>query len=148
MEENLASDLAQLYEEDLRSFIDNLKEFPETKLWEVPANIPNSAGILAQHLAGNLNYYIGTVLGKTGYERDRDAEFTISYRSRDELVLDLEEIIDIIKKVMPDLTSQQMEAPFPNPKQKSKTTRKALLQFYRHLNYHLGQLNYLKRILS
>jgi len=148
MNESLSKDLAVLYEEDVTNFINNLKEIPEDKLWDKPNSIPNSAGILAQHIAGNLNYYIGAVLGETEYKRNREAEFTISHKSKKELIDDLENVIEVISLVLPGLSEEQLNAPFPANNSKLRTTRKALLFFYRHLNYHLGQLNYLKRLLN
>ena len=145
---SLSKDLAVLYEEDVMNFINNLKEIPEDKLWYKPDPIPNSAGILAQHIVGNLNYYIGSVLGETKYKRNREAEFTVSHKSKRELIEDLENTSEIIRHVLPRLSEEQLNALFPATNTKSRTTRKALLFFYRHLNYHLGQLNYLKRLLS
>lgn len=148
MNDSLVKDLAELYVNDVKAFIDNLNEIPEDKLWNAPKHIPNSAGILAQHIAGNLNHYIGKALGKTGYKRNRDAEFRISDKSKSDLIEDLQDVIKMLRTVIPDISEEQLDAPLPVNAPHSRTTRKALLHFYRHLNYHLGQLNYLKRMIA
>ena len=48
----------------------------EEKLWCTDKNISNSAGNLCLHLVGNLNTYIGNEIGKTGYVRNRELEFS------------------------------------------------------------------------
>ncbi|HKJ45682.1 MAG TPA: DUF1572 family protein [Balneolales bacterium] len=146
MVEFLMNELSTLYEDDLQKFVENLKEFPEDKLWLKPENIPNSAGVLAQHIAGNLNFYIGATLGETNYKRERDAEFTISDKTKKELIQDLESVIEVIRLVLPGLSEDRLKEPFPVKIPRSQTTLKALLHLYHHLSYHLGQLNYLKRI--
>ena len=36
----------------------------------------NSAGALSQHLCGNLTYFIGSAIDKTGYTRNRNLKFS------------------------------------------------------------------------
>ena len=77
--ERQASDwIAGILARDLRALRREIESFgDESDVWRVPPGISNSAGTLALHLAGNIQYYIGTVLGGTGYLRDRDAEFAL-----------------------------------------------------------------------
>src|SRR5258708_13533143 len=61
---------------DLRALRRELEAYADERdIWRIQPGISNSAGNLALHLTGNLQYFIGTVLGSSSYVRDRDAEF-------------------------------------------------------------------------
>ena len=69
--------LKKLFDRDLDKLKNELSSYKdELKLWEVKKNIKNSGGNLSLHIIGNLNYFIGSILGSNGYKRDREAEFT------------------------------------------------------------------------
>jgi len=72
----VATDFAWYYEfvaAHLHKWVDPLTQ---EQFWHNPFNYGNSVGHLTLHLTGNLNYYIGARVAKTGYVRDRDREFT------------------------------------------------------------------------
>ena len=109
----------------------------------------NSAGNLALHITGGLNYLIGTNLAHTGYVRNRDLEFTRKGVKRQELVTGLEQLIPMIGTTLNALTPEQMEAEYPMLFDDAKNSNTYVLtQLLAHLNYHLGQVNYLRRILE
>jgi hypothetical protein len=143
-------DLANFYERDLRKLIEEINLFrDEENLWRIHGAIKNSSGNLALHIIGGLNYLIGTTLAKTGYVRNRDLEFSAKGVPRKELVASLEELIPMINKTLTELTADQMEADFPIFFDKPDTTTNyVLVQLLAHLNYHLGQINYLRRTLE
>jgi len=88
---NFAADLAALLDRDLRALRRELEAYPdERQIWQQVPGLPNTAGTLALHLAGNLQHYIGAQFGGTGYVRDRDAEFARRGVSRAELVAEIE----------------------------------------------------------
>ncbi|MBC8173276.1 MAG: DinB superfamily protein, partial [Chitinophagales bacterium] len=69
----LAESFIKFYGDAIDAAVNELKQYStEDNIWKVPPGINNSAGNLALHLAGNLNYFFGTLLGQTGYVRDRD----------------------------------------------------------------------------
>lgn len=142
--------LANFYERDLRKLIDELNLFKdEENLWRTTGSVRNSSGNLALHLIGGLNYLIGTTLGHTGFVRDRDKEFIQKGVERKDLVARLEVLIPMIKQTLNTLTPEQMEAEYPVFFDEPKTTISyVLVQLLAHLNYHLGQVNYLRRILE
>ena len=65
----LCRDLDRLAEQ-IRAYED------DASLWRVEGRTKNSGGTLARHLVGNVEHFVGAVLGGTGYVRDRDGEFS------------------------------------------------------------------------
>ena len=147
-ESSFLEEYRTLMDNELRDVIKNLQAVPEQRLWTTKGRISNSAGVLAQHLAGNLNYYIGTALGNTGYVRTREAEFQKSDKKRSELIQLLENTRIMTGKVIPNIDSSQLDKPFPLENDPKISTRLTLLKMLKHLSYHNGQLNYLSRILG
>jgi hypothetical protein len=112
-------------------------------------SVKNSSGNLALHIIGGLNYLIGTTLAKTGYVRNRDQEFKRKGVERKELVAGLEKLIPMINDTLNGLTAEDMEAEYPIFFDKPKTTTGyVLVHLLAHLNYHLKQVNYLRRVLN
>lgn len=121
----------------------------ESALWRIEKNIANSGGNLCLHLIGNLNTYIGAILGQSGYVRDRDAEFSLKNISRKELIQKIEDTIRVIDQVLPQLTAAQLEQEYPIIVLKEPTsTEFFLVHLASHLTYHLGQINYHRRLLD
>jgi uncharacterized damage-inducible protein DinB len=131
----------------LKMEIESYKD--ETNLWRIEKNIANSGGNLCLHLIGNLNAYIGAVLGQTGYLRNRDAEFSLKNISRQDLIQKIEETIHMIDRVLPKLTVEQLELEYPIIVLKEPTsTEYFLVHLATHLTYHLGQINYHRRLID
>ncbi len=121
----------------------------EANLWHIEKNIANSAGNLCLHLVGNLNTYIGATLGQTGYIRNRDAEFSLKNVSAKELMQMIEDTIHVVDQVISKLTSEQLEKDYPLIVLKEPTsTAYFLLHLATHLTYHLGQVNYHRRLID
>lgn len=112
-------------------------------------DVKNSAGNLALHVTGGLNYLVGTNLAHTGYIRNRDLEFARKGVKREELVAGLEALIPIIKKTLVAFSPEQMEDVYPILFDDARNSNAYVLtQLLAHLNYHLGQVNYLRRVLE
>lgn len=144
----IASSISEIILRDLEKFKEEIRLFPDERLWSVQGDIKNSAGNLALHIAGNLKTFIGAVLGNTGYVRQRDKEFSDKNISKEALLAGLDETAAIVKKTLSELTDEQMMQVYPFEKFKeAATTLYVLTHLTAHLNYHLGQVNYLRRIL-
>ncbi|HTE34178.1 MAG TPA: DUF1572 family protein [Chryseolinea sp.] len=145
----LNSILATFYERDIRMLIDEVYLFKnEENLWRTQGSIRNSCGNLVLHIIGGMNYLIGANLAQTGYVRDRDQEFIRKGVERKVLVAQLEELIPMIIKTLNALDGR-MEDEFPIMFDDMKRTNSYVLtQLSLHLNYHLGQVNYLRRVLE
>jgi hypothetical protein len=141
------SEIAGLYERDIRKLIEEIILFKsEENIWKTFGLIKNSGGNLALHIIGGLNYLIGATLSHTGYVRNRDQEFTDKGIERKIIVEQLEELIPMINKTVNPLTPEQMESSYPIFFDKENATNSYVLtQLLLHLNYHLGQVNYLRR---
>jgi hypothetical protein len=146
----LNSVLANFYERDIRKMIEEVNLFRnEENLWRTQGSVKNSSGNLVLHIIGGLNHLIGATLAQTGYVRDRDQEFIRKGVERKILVVQLEELIPMINETVNALSKEDMEAEYPTFFDKpGSSTGYVLLQLLLHLNYHLGQVNYLRRILE
>jgi uncharacterized damage-inducible protein DinB len=142
--------ILEMLERDVRKVIDELLLYKnEESIWKITEGINNSAGNLSLHLAGNLNHFIGAVLGNTGYIRSRDNEFTLKGVKREEIVASLEETINTIHQTLEKMNDNDLMKTFPTDKHgKEVTTGHMLLHLLTHLNYHLGQINYHRRIIA
>jgi hypothetical protein len=121
----------------------------ESNLWRIEKNIANPAGNLCLHLVGNLNLYIGTTLGHTGYRRDREAEFALKNIPKSELIKKIEATIAMVNQVLPNLKEEFLLKDYPLIVLKEKTsTEFFLVHLTAHLSYHLGQVNYHRRLVD
>lgn len=137
----------ELFQRDLDRLIDNLKETPDDKLWEVPQQVSNSCGVLAQHLVGNLNHFIGKGLGDLDYIRQREVEFSNTETSKEELIEDIQELKERLDNTIPEIDDEMLNKEYPLKISYDVSARQFLAHLYGHLNYHLGQINYLRRML-
>ena len=133
--------------EKLKQEIDSYRD--ENNLWVVDKSIANSAGNLCLHLVGNLNTYIGAEIDKAGYARDRDREFSQKNIPKDELVKMIEDTITVVANGLNKLKEEDLEKEYPLLVFKEKTsTGYFLIHLTVHLGYHLGQVNYHRRLLD
>ncbi len=143
-------ELNRLFQRDLERLGVELSAYTdESKLWVIDKEIANSAGNLAIHLFGNLRTFIGNDLGNIPYKRDRDREFAAKGVSRAALLEELEEVKSIISSSLLGLDSSRLS-------EKSvhaffgyeMSIGYFLVHLYGHFNYHLGQVNYHRRLLG
>jgi hypothetical protein len=142
--------LADLFRRDLMRLSQELRAFPdEATLWATVPGVTNSAGNLALHLEGNLRHYIGHHLGNVAYTRVREREFgDVSIPTAD-LLRRVESLQPLIPDIVANLTQVQLNSIFPESLWGgSRVTSQFVFHIYGHLNYHLGQIGYLRRILT
>ena len=146
----VAQILKTFYSRDLKKLRQEITLYKnENAIWLTGKEITNSAGNLCLHLAGNLNTYIGAVLGNTGYTRNRDLEFSLKNIARDELIKKIDETIAVVEKVCERVNDEQLAEEYPVLVWDEKTTTGFLLvHLATHLAYHLGQVNYHRRLLD
>lgn len=135
---------------DLRALDREIAAYPDdASLWLTPIGISNSAGNLALHVAGNLRSFIGAALGKTGYVRDRDAEFSTTSISREKVRAELTNAMNDLESAFDVMEPKQLAIPFPLPiRDKQVLTADWLVHLAVHLTYHLGQVDYHRRLLT
>jgi uncharacterized damage-inducible protein DinB len=146
----MKNDLIKLFQRDLKVLYKEIEAYKnEAQLWQTAEGINNSGGNLALHLVGNLKTYIGKNLGKLPYIRDRDAEFSSKNIPRKIVLAYIEESLDIVTKTLESLPENTLSAIYPeNVLSYEMTTQYFLIHLHGHLTYHLGQINYHRRILQ
>lgn len=145
---SLSDSLEAILVRELTTLRMEIEAYPsDAALWQVAPGIANSGGTLALHLAGNLQHFIGTVLGRSGYLCNRDAEFASRGVSRVELVGQINATIGVVERTLRGLSAQRLQDLYPEPVAKMRVnTGDFLTHLASHLSYHLGQLDYHRRI--
>jgi uncharacterized damage-inducible protein DinB len=135
---------------DLRALRRELEAYPDERgLWAVPRGVSNTAGNLAMHLAGNLRMFVGAQLGGIGYVRDRDAEFNRRDVPRAELLRQVDDALVAVEQTMPMLRDEDLDKPYPmRLGGTTVTTGDFLIHLATHLTYHLGQIDYHRRVVT
>lgn len=132
---------------NLRKEISSFKN--EADLWKLGDNINNTPGNLALHLCGNLKHNIGAVIGSTGYIRNRDLEFSIKDVSREDILKEIDSTVEMVIPILENLTPADYTKTFPESSHgEEQTNIDALVRLALHFGYHVGQINYHRRILG
>jgi uncharacterized damage-inducible protein DinB len=144
----LAATVKTLFQRDLAKLKTEIESYQdEGNLWLTDKGISNSAGNLCLHLIGNLNTYIGAEIGKTGYLRQRELEFSLKNIPRQELLTGIDETMRVVEAALDVLSEEDMNKEYPILVFSEKTTvGYFLVHLTVHLGYHLGQINYHRRI--
>ncbi|MBU0942489.1 MAG: DUF1572 domain-containing protein [Bacteroidetes bacterium] len=139
-----------LFERDLNKLITEIELYKnEDNIWRVDKNISNSAGNLTLHLIGNLNTYIGKEIGKINYFRNRELEFSQKNIPRQELIKNLKDTINVVSNSLLTFPTDELENEYPILVFTEKTsTVYFLIHLTTHLSYHLGQINYHRRLIE
>jgi uncharacterized damage-inducible protein DinB len=137
--------------EELEQLRDDVKKLAEplsdAQLWQKPVEPGNSIGHLILHLTGNLNHFVGAQLGKTGYVRDREREFTeASLPARTELLRNFDATVATFRRVVSDLSAEQLAAPHPDAR--FGNVLKTLVHLTAHFALHRGQMSYIARLVQ
>ena len=142
--------LKQLYIRDLKRLKVEIESYKDdATLWRTQGDITNSGGNLCLHLIGNLKTFMGNGLSDLGYIRQRDFEFSGKDVNREELYTGIDETIDVISRGLDQLTDEQLAGDFPIVIWKEATGMTyTLIHLHSHLNYHLGQINYHRRMMD
>jgi len=148
--DDIKSDIVKLLVRELEGFKRELDLFPDDDaIWRAAPGVTNSAGNLAVHVAGGLQYLVGSVLGHTGYIRNRDAEFSRRSGTRAEVCAEIDRAIGVVKSIVPRVSVSQLETDFPETLGGVIfSTRIFLLHLCAHAAFHLGQAGYVRRIVT
>lgn len=145
----LTENLAQLFERDLQKLAVEIRAYKdESHLWVKLPGTANSAGNLCLHILGNLQHFVGAILGQTGYRRERPLEFSRTNVPVQQLLDEIRTTIDTVGKVIRKLDAAKIsEDEYPEqPLGDPMTVEYFLLHLLTHLSYHLGQINYHRRL--
>ncbi|MBS1947474.1 MAG: DinB family protein [Bacteroidetes bacterium] len=142
--------LAQLFERDLSKLAVEIKAYTkEADIWKTAEGISNSGGNLCLHIVGNLKHFVGRALGNIPYEREREKEFSDKDIPLPALVKSVEETSAIVAAALKKLADEDLNKIYPiHVFGYEMTTGSFLIHLYGHLGYHLGQINYHRRLLN
>jgi uncharacterized damage-inducible protein DinB len=146
----VSSDVLLILIRDLNKLEEELSQYKrEEDIWKMVPGTSNSAGNLALHLTGNLRHFIGGVLGKTGYVRQRDYEFSSKAESIEDLKIIISKCREEISAALTNFETELLEEDFPlEMSGQVRTTGYILTHLAVHFGYHLGQLNFHRRYFS
>ena len=145
-----AQDIAPIYRRDLTRLSQQIEAFPNDEtLWRTLPGITNPAGNLVLHLEGNLREYISRQLGKLPYTRVRDLEFSTKGLTKETLLLRIAELGRTVPRVIEGLTLTQMDSQYPEQVLGvPMSTRQFVIHLSGHMNWHLGQIDYVRRAVT
>lgn len=150
MEKDFLASLAKLFDRELTALEKEISLYPtEEAIWKLDGDIKNTTGNLCLHLCGNLQHFIGTVLGHTGYVRNRDYEFAARGVAREQLLREVQTTKTVIKATLLKLNDQVLQKEYPlQHLGYPMTTAYFLIHLFGHFTYHLGQINYHRRLIT
>ena len=146
--------ISSIFERELTKLADEIKLYKdEDTVWKIKGDVKNSGGNLCLHICGNLQHFIGAVLGNTGYMRNRDKEFADKNVSKADLVKEVEQTIKVVTKTLEAIPDEDLDKEYtafpPHLLGKEKLSKFYFLaHLIAHLDYHLGQINYHRRLVS
>lgn len=145
---------AEIFERELNKLIEEIKLYPnEESIWKITAGIKNSGGNLCLHICGNLQHFIGNVLGNTGYVRNRDKEFSDTNIPASELIKEIQKTIKAVVTTLEatkeiDLEEEYTAMPAHVLGKEKLTKGFFLMHLIAHMDYHIGQINYHRRMIA
>ncbi len=144
----MVEDFTKALTAKLTKLQDEVMAYESDELFQkTPPGVQNSAEVLSKHIIGNLNWFVGAQLGGTGYVRDREAEFLPGEYTRETIYDSIADTKDMLSKVLGELWNEDLTKIYPIPfKEHEVTIHAMLLTLTSHLDYHLGQINYGRRI--
>jgi uncharacterized damage-inducible protein DinB len=147
---DLTEGIRVLLVRELKTFATEIEMFPDDEsIWKTLPGVTNSAGTLARHVCGNLQHFVGRVLGGTTYTRNREAEFGEPSGTRATLIEEIERTIDVVNHVLPQINDEALLGTYPQQLGgMTFRTDRFLLHLVAHLAHHLGQAGYLRRIVT
>jgi hypothetical protein len=147
----IADDFARILGRDLDALAGQIGSYPDdASVWRTGGTTRNSAGTLAVHLVGNLEHFVGAVLGSSGYVRDREREFAERAVPRGEILRRIAHCQEVVLATLAGMSNEELARPYPSktpPSLEGASTHLFLLHLTGHLSWHLGQVDYHRRLL-
>lgn len=143
----LTSIVQHVFLSGLESLKREIELFPDdAAMWAERPGVTNTSGTLALHCAGNIQHFIGARLGGSGYVRDRDREFSRRGATRGEVLAELDKAIAAVHR-LDGKALADLPPVFPDEFGGKNVNTDTILVFLAvHLGYHLGQVDYHRRM--
>jgi uncharacterized damage-inducible protein DinB len=150
MENKLVQSLIQILDRDLGKLETEIQQYAnESFIWRIAGETKNTAGNLCLHLCGNLQHYIGANLGNSGYQRNRPLEFSDKNVPRAKLLQEIAKTREVVNRTLNQLSDEELTNQYPEEAMGyPMTIGFFLIHLTAHLSYHLGQINYHRRIIG
>lgn len=150
IEQQFIESIAKLIDRDLKKLSDEISQYSnEESIWIITGGIKNSAGNLCLHLCGNLQHFFGSVLGKTGYSRNREHEFAARGVPRTTLLAEIQNTRKAVSDTLQNFDPSQLANEYPEKVfDYPMTNMHFFMHLAAHLGYHLGQINYHRRLVG
>lgn len=144
------SEIQALYEKDIDRLKNEILAYEnESDIWKTESSISNSAGTLCLHLCGNLNHFIAHLIGGTDYQRDREFEFSGQEVGKEELLKEIDELKVTVNNSLKQMQAELLTELFPVKLFDQEHSYQQILMFmHAHFSYHLGQINYHRRLVG
>lgn len=114
------------------------------QFWQKPFPFGNSFGHLVLHLTGNLNYYIGAQIAKTGYVRDRPREFNDpNPPTKEEALKRFDDAVAMVIKSIRAQSPDDYCAGYSGVGANAANRYDMIQQCASHIQHHIGQMIYL-----
>ncbi|MGA1987112.1 MAG: DinB family protein [Candidatus Sulfotelmatobacter sp.] len=140
----LAAVLADRYTANAARVRELAAPLTDAQFWRKPFPYGNSFGHLVLHLTGNLNYYIGAQIAKTGYVRDRAREFNNPDPSpKNEALKRFDDALAMVQQTIRAQSPEDWSAEYSGAGSDAKTRLAIILQCAAHIQHHIGQMIYL-----
>jgi uncharacterized damage-inducible protein DinB len=116
----------------------------DKQFWQRPFPYGNSFGHLVLHLTGNLNYYIGAQIAKTGYVRDRPREFAeANPPAKGDALKRFDDAVAMVQQTIRAQSAEDWSAEYSGAGTSAKIRLDMILQCAAHMQHHIGQMIYL-----
>jgi hypothetical protein len=148
LSKTVAVGLINSYRDSARRVHDLSEKLSEERFWTKPYPYGNSFGHLTLHLIGNLNYYVGTEIARTGYVRDREREFSEEDPpSKEEVLRRLDEAVDLVLASLEAQTAESWSGEYEAEGAVDfvKDRFSIFLRCATHFHQHVGQMIYLEK---
>jgi uncharacterized damage-inducible protein DinB len=134
------------FPDQVRACLDRLDD---GQLWWRPHADSNAVGNLVLHVCGSSRHFLGRVVGGTGYERDRKAEFAQRGPiARAELLRVLDETVAETDGILGALDPGRLLEGREVPRDSPQSVLALVLRTSHHWAVHTGQIVYATKLLT
>lgn len=140
--------LIDLYCKELDKLKDEINAYENDELvWKLTDQVQVTGGNICLYLAGNLQHYIGNMIGDSGYIRNKEAELKAKNVSRERLMEEIENTRQIVVDTLEQVSKAELLKVFPTKDfEESVTTEFYLVHLLNNFCFHLGQINFHRKL--
>ena len=138
--------LVRGFPDQVRACLDRLDD---AQVWWRPHPDSNAIGNLVLHVCGSTRHFVGRVVGGTGYERDRKAEFAQRGPiARADLLRVLDETVAETDGILGALDPGRLLEAREVPRDSPQSVLALVLRTSHHWAVHTGQIVYATKLLT